>query len=206
MKVNKFVKIFIVLAILVNIQISVIAASTGIVNSDTVRVREKPTTNSEIIELVSIGDKINITGEEGDWYQVKIRNIVGYIRKDLLTVNGENTSIPTNGEPEIPSGNDSTGTSNTEKPNEEVPNEIVSSGTEIKENDTTMSTIKISGTATVNKKVTIMEETKIKILPLVNSTNIVTLEANTEVTILEVINKWCRVEAGENIGWVRIDQ
>ena len=48
--------------------------------------------------------------------------------------------------------------------------------------------------------------TKIKILPSANSSNIAELQANTEVTIIEVINSWCRIEAGENTGWVRIDQ
>ena len=58
----------------------------------------------------------------------------------------------------------------------------------------------------VGQKMQLEAETKIKILPSANSSNIASLSANTEVTILEIINSWCRIEAGENVGWVRIDQ
>jgi len=239
MKKNKILKIFVAIVLLISLETSAIAATTGIVNTDTVRVRNKPTTsNSKIVTLVSIGDKITITGEENNWYKVKVDGKVGYIRKDLLTVDGKITEIKeepekneTNGQK--PSENKPTieNPTQSEKP-EEVPGETTgqenqveneiptngevvdegttgetsSDGKEVENGDKKISTIKVSEVVSAGAKVQLASETKIKILPSANSSNIAELQANTEVTIIEVINSWCRIEAGENIGWVRIDQ
>ena len=92
MKKNKIFSIFIII-LLLSVGTSVIAA-TGVVNTETVRVREEATTNSDIVALVSIGDKVTILGEENNWYKVKVKDqdgdtVNGYIRNDLLTVDGE---------------------------------------------------------------------------------------------------------------------
>ena len=222
MKINKVLKIFITIVLLVSIEVTAIAATTGVVNVDTVRVRKEATTSSAIVELVSIGDKINIIGEENGWYKVKVNGTVGYIRNDLLTVEGkvpeetptekpennndtptkiENNDSNTGASTETPETNTGTTTENPEeKTNENIDN-INSSN-----NDTTISTIKITEGVSVGGKVQLTKETKIKILPSANSSNIVELQANTEVIVLEIINRWCRVETGEYTGWVRIDQ
>lgn len=99
-KITLFI-IFIALIFILNLGTSVIATITGTVNTETVRVREKASTDSDIVTLVSIGEKIVITGEEGDWYKVQIENETGYIRKDLLKVdelteNNSNTNNTNN--------------------------------------------------------------------------------------------------------------
>ncbi len=200
MKKSRIIKIFVVTVLLVSIQVTVLAATIGVVNSDTVRVRKKASANNDespIIELVSIGDKITIIGEDGDWYKVKVNGKEGYIRKDLLTVEGEDstTENPNTTPNEQPS----------DKPtNAEVPAE--NNGQLTNNGDTAISVLKATGGVYAGKKLQLSEETKIKILPSVNSRNMVELAANTEVTVLEVINKWCRVEAEGACGWVRIDQ
>lgn len=241
MRKNKLLKIFIAIVLLISVETSVIAASTGVVNVETVRVREEATTDSDIVELVSIGDKITITGEEGNWYKVKVGKVTGYIRKDLLTVEGgatvtpsedtnddnnnnnqgtttgndnlddENTNtseepdnnVGTSGDATTNNGGDTTGDASGDTAGEQ-PSESV--GVSVQVNDTTISTIKASKVGKVGQKVQLTEETKIKILPSANSSNIASLSANTEVTVLEIINSWCRIESGEYVGWVRIDQ
>lgn len=254
MKTNKILKIFIAIILLVSIHSTVIAA-TGVVNSDTVRIREKPTTGSKIIGLVSIGDKMTITGEENNWYKVKGKddhgnNVEGYIRKDLLKVEGElifeekpeqpeennnNDSNETPNQPEEPNTNSGEasggGASGEETPNgdgennEETPNENPNNNGEtpnenpedepnegagsvkIEKDDRTISVMKAVEGVSAGQKLQLSEEIKIKILPSANSSNIAKLQANTEVTILEKINSWCRVETQEGAcGWVRIDQ
>jgi len=224
MKKNKIIKIFVVIALLISIHVPIIAATTGVVNVDTARVRKRATTDSGIVVLVSIGDKVTIVGEEGNWYKVKVDGEEGYIRKDLLTVDGKNTTITPTEEPkedntqteapkenntqvEEPKENDNqTGETNkneeqqTQQPtNKNIPEEI-------EKKDTAISTLKTVARVSAGQRVQLTEETKIKILPSVNSSNIAKLSANTEVTILEVINKWCRVETEGACGWVRIDQ
>lgn len=239
MKKNKILKIFIAIVLLIFIETSAIAAKTGIVNTDTARVRNKPsTTNSKIVTLVSIGDKITITGEENNWYKVKVDGKVGYIRKDLLTVDGKTTEIKeepekneTNGQK--PSENKQTTETPTQNENPEkvpgetigqdtpVENEIptngelvnegttgetVSEGKEFENGDKKISTIELAEGVSAGEKIKLANDIKIKILPSANSSNIGELKANTEVTIIELMNSWCRIEAGDNIGWVRIDQ
>ena len=84
--------------------------------------------------------------------------------------------------------------------------ETSSDGKEVENGDKKISTIKLLEGVSVGAKIKLTDDTKIKILPSANSSNIAELQANTEVTIIEVINRWCRIEAGDNIGWVRIDQ
>lgn len=215
MKKNKLLKILIAIVLLINIESSVIAVSTGIVNSDTVRVRKEATTESEIVELVSIGDKITITGEEGSWYKVKIGKVVGYIRKDLLTVDGKNiTTTPSeennNQEPKV--DNPSNQEPKVDNPTNQEPNSEVTAPTNAdivtdnNKNDRTISTIQIGKGVSVGQKEQLTSETKIKILPSANSTNIATLKANTEITVIDVVNKWCRIETQDGTcGWVRIN-
>ena len=217
MKKSKLLKIFIAIVLLISIETTAIAASTGVVNADTVRVRSKATTDSGIVALVSIGDKITIIGEEDNWYKVKVDGEEGYIRKDLLTVDGKVTFEQDSTENKKPTQTEEPNTS-TETPDEnnntsgetsnenpvEQPNE--SNSIVAEENDRTISTIKSSESLSAGQKFQLVEEVKIKILPLANSSNIANLSANTEVTVLEVINSWCRIDTGENVGWVRIDQ
>lgn len=229
MKKNKIVTIFIVIALLINIHIQVIAATTGVVNNDTVRVREDATTDSDIVGLVSIGDKVTITGEKDNWYKVKAKgddgdDIIGYIRKDLLTVD-DSENVPTSPSEDKPSENKpdtenpsenkpdvetpSENEPDAENPSEDVPNVDTpddNNTIEIQENSTEITTIKVTSRLSVGTKINLTEETKIKILPLANSTNIATLQPNTEATVLEVINNWCRIETEGECGWVRIDQ
>ncbi len=214
MKKNKLIKIFIIIAILVSIQMPLIAVSTGVVNTDTVRVREEATTDSNIVKLVSIGDEITITGEEGNWYRVEVGDVTGYIRKDLLTVEEETTNVTTNEidnnqETPVVNNTDSNEINNqTDDQNNENPDSNEEEGIETanQNNDKTISTIKNAGELSAGQKIQLEEEIKIKILPSASSCNIVKLQANTEVTVLEIINSWCRIEVGEYVGWVRIDQ
>jgi uncharacterized protein YgiM (DUF1202 family) len=215
MRKNKLLKIFIAIILLISIQTAVIAASTGVVNVDTVRVRKKATTDSAIVALVSIGDKITIIGEEDNWYKVKAKDdhgntVQGYIRKDLLTVEGEITTSAPVEEPKQPVENNNDNpdekTNQAEEPNTNVEMPSENNDVTVEKNDRTISIIKTTGNISVGQKINLSEEVKIKILPSANSSNIAKLESNTEVTVVEVINKWCRVETGEYVGWVRIDQ
>lgn len=65
----------------------VFAASSMVVNGDNVRVRKTPTTssNDNIIGKVNRGNVCTIISQKGDWYEVSVGNIEGYIRSDFLS-------------------------------------------------------------------------------------------------------------------------
>ncbi len=57
----------------------------GRINVTTARVREKPSTTSEIVGTLDYNDKVTIDNETGEWYHLKSGNVTGYVRKDLVT-------------------------------------------------------------------------------------------------------------------------
>jgi len=59
--------------------------STKYVNTTSVYVREKSTTDSKILTTLIKNTDVIVTGEENDWYKVKYDTVTGYIRKDLLS-------------------------------------------------------------------------------------------------------------------------
>ena len=48
-------------------------------------------------------------------------------------------------------------------------------------------------------------EIKLKILPLINSSDVVTLQKNTEITVSQILNDWCNIETNIGSGWIRIN-
>ena len=233
------------------------------------RVRKEATTDSRIVKLVSIGDKITVIGESGDWYKVKVDDVTGYIRKDLLDLdedypsnNGSQNEEPENNDKPTENGNSNEagngnenseenagqgqegnggsnnqggnsqennpdenqnggqgennqdenqnggqGENNSDPENENTENPSQNQGTPMGE-DKTISTITLNEQEKeVGAKKNLPNDVKLKILPLANSNNILSVTANTEVTIVEIMNSWCRVETAEGkSGWIRIDQ
>ena len=230
MNKSKLFIISIMIVFLVSVQNASIAVIKGTVNTETVRVRKEATTESNIVKLVSIGDKITVTGESGDWYKVKVDNVTGYIRKDLLNLdeeypsNNENKDQPHQPEePENPieNGNETDNTNNETPENVDNTQEGNNSSTENENTEnsdnnkgTTMGESKTISTMILNEqekeigaKKNLQNDVNLKILPLANSNNIIEVKANTEVTIVEIINSWCKLETAEGeSGWIRIDQ
>lgn len=56
------------------------------VKTETLRVREKATTDSKIVTLVSQDDKLKITKQSDDWAKVRVDGKTGYISKDYAKV------------------------------------------------------------------------------------------------------------------------
>ena len=230
MNKRKLFIIFIMIVFIVSVETASLAVIKGTVNTETVRVRKEATTDSSIVKLVSIGDKITVTGESGNWYKVKVDDAIGYIRKDLLDLeedypsnNGSQNEQPENNDKptengnsngsEAGSGNENSGENggqgenNSNPENENTENSSQNQRTPMGE-DKTISTITLNEQEKeVGAKKNLPNDVKLKILPLANSNNILSVTANTEVTIVEIMNSWCRVETAEGeSGWIRIDQ
>lgn len=107
----------------------------------------------------------------------------------------------------------STSSSNnsSEKPSEEKPDnqtEQPSNTNEPAQNqsETILTTVKVAqNEIKEGNKIKLEKDTHIKILPVVNSTNIGTITSGTDVTVVEIVNKWIRIETEELIGWARIE-
>ena len=161
-------------------------ATTGKIEKDTVRVRKEATTDSEILTLVSIGDKVEILSEDGEWYQIKFEEKTGYVRKDMLTVEEEKTEET----------NTSEENKETENKQEETTTEEATQ-TENQENPNVL---------TVGFKGNIANALDLKLVPTITSSVISTVAENSEITINDIINKWAYIENGENSGWILISK
>ena len=154
---------------------SSLAATTGKINVETARLRREANANSEIVELISLNEEVEILQQAGEWYQIKYKDVTGYLRNDLVTVNenaGENVT-----------NTNATSTENQES--NQVENEVP--------------------TDMYGKK-KIVEDTKLKIVPAINATDIVEVKTDEEVTVTEVINGWACVETSTTKGWIRQDK
>ncbi|MDR0289745.1 MAG: SH3 domain-containing protein [Treponema sp.] len=57
----------------------------GKVTSNTLNIRAKPTSSSEVIGRFVKGDRIEITGRSGSWWEVKLENSDGYVDSDFVS-------------------------------------------------------------------------------------------------------------------------
>ena len=182
-------------------------ADTVRVTTETLNLREEPSTDSDIIALISIGEECKVISDEGDWYKVEYGDYTGYISKEYAepvdteennqdetdnnttteNSNSNNTNANSNGEENNNSNTNSTnGAENTLTTSNEEDNQITDNST----------------TSLIGK---ITQKTNIKIIPLIYSSNLENINADEEVTVIEQINNWVYVQTDEVSGWVRSD-
>lgn len=168
------------------------AANTGKITTETARLREQPQTDAKILELASLGEEVEILEEVDGWYKVKYKNITGYIRTDLIEVENKDKSNATET------------SSNVESSNTETENVIESST----ENTTTETNTTISNEVTFEKgKYQILENVKLKIIPLISSIELGEVAKDTEVEVTEFLNGWAKVKTTDGKeGWVRTEK
>lgn len=167
-------------------------ASTGIVTTDTLRLREEPSTESSILTLLSIDDKVEIIGEEDNgWYKVQSGDYIGYVAAQYINVltetNGSNinTNTSTNKDTE-------NGVAETPEPTSESTSEPT---------DTPEETESVENNK--NEVAVLAEGEKIYITPIINSLAIDTLEEEKEIKIVSSVNGWTYIKIGTTTGWVR---
>ena len=114
-----------------------------------------------------------------NWYQVKTKNdVTGYLREDLIEVSGDVEEAKTNQE---------------EVKNEEELAETTTQVTKAPEVETSATRI-------------VKEDTKLKIVPTINATDIIDVKKNDEVIVVETIGDWVCIEKETTKGWIRADK
>lgn len=68
---------------------SSVFASTGSITGNSVRMRAKANTDSEIITRIEKGTQVEVESQEKDWYKITYNNKEGYIYKDYIDVEFE---------------------------------------------------------------------------------------------------------------------
>ena len=179
-----FIMAIISLASLLFINIS-LAANTGTINVDVANLRETADAESKILEQITLNQEVEIVGEEGDWYQVTYNKITGYVSKELVTVNSNSQTTESNNQV----------SENSTQENNTVAVNTTEEGTETSSTEEiTLGEYKIS------------ENTRLKLIPSINATDVIELKADETVTVTEIMNGWACVETQTTKGWLRKDK
>ena len=208
------------------------AADTGKVSVETARLRDQASENSTILELISIGEEVEILGESNGWYQVRYKGITGYLRNDLLDVeNGGSTTDNSGAEqvsttPENETENNAVQNNSTEGAENQVNNQTAQDNTtsnnvtegeqnasQAEVNQNTENTNQNGETAENTENANVEEDltgnyqlvadTDMKITPLVNSLSVENLKQGSTFKIEDKANDWVLVNSENNQGWIR---
>lgn len=165
-------------------------ASTGKVTTDTLRVRKEPSTDSETVALLSIGDEIEILEDANGWYKIKSGDNVGYVAAQYI-----NVLTTTNENIEEVNGDSQNGEGTEENTNSEE-----------NENNQNENTENNEGTTEPKETVPVLSSgEKIYITPLISSLVLNTLEEEKQIEIVSEINGWSYIKTGDITGWVRTE-
>ena len=154
-------------------------ATTGIVKTDNLRLREGNSTSSEIVTLLSIGDKVEIISKtDNGWYKVKYKEYEGYVSSEYINADEEKIE--------------------TTKVEEETT-------TPIKEEEQQQEVV---NNVEVNKSVTkiISKGEKLYGLPLINANTVTIIENDVEAEVLAEANGWSYVRSAVFEGWMRFEK
>ena len=175
------------------------AANTGKVLVETAKLREQANTDSKVLELASQGEEVEILNEEDQWYKVKYKQITGYIRKDLIELNNKEAANTINTNEQTKENE----TQNTTENTVENTTENVQTENNIAVEDKTTDTNKNIEEIVKNQKYKIVEDVKIKVIPLISSIELDNVKKDEEVEVVEILNDWVKVKtSNEKEGWI----
>ena len=169
-------------------------AATGTVTAETVRMREKPTTQSEILINLDQGDKVEVLSKEDGWYQVEFEGKNGYVSSDYLEVSGEISSSISDENTENNEKNTNLEDTNTTSEENYITTNVDDENNNVEE----MNNLEIE----VEQEYTINKNTSLYILPLVSTIKLGDINANTKVSVKEITNLWAYVSCDLGNGWI----
>ena len=204
MKVKELAIMVLMITIMGILSIKV-EATTGKINSETVRLRKEPNTNSTILEQLDKNKEVEILEQENGWYKINTKingeTITGYVSETLVNV--EEYKKTTQSQKETPA--ETTSENNTAEDSADTTTETnIEATQDLQQVDVEPTTKTVETTTEIkeDEKYVLEKETIIKALPLVNSRTRATISG--DIKVIEVLNDWCRVESDKEIGWVRI--
>ncbi|MDE5830639.1 MAG: SH3 domain-containing protein [Clostridia bacterium] len=150
-------------------------ASTGMVTTDTLRLRKEPSTDSSTIALLSVNDEVEILEEEYGWYKVKSGDKVGYVAAQYIKVLTDSNN-------------------NNENLNKDN-----------KEDENTNTNTETTGNKSGEDVTVLVKGEKIYITPLINSLVLNVIEEERQIEVISEINGWSYMKMGTTSGWVRTE-
>lgn len=91
----KKIKILLIIVVLFIVSSTIVLAKTGTTTTDSVNLRNNPSTSSDVIKSLSKNESLEVLEESGDFYKVLYKGRVGYVSKKFISVAGESASTNT---------------------------------------------------------------------------------------------------------------
>lgn len=186
------------------ININTAFAQTGTITTETIRIREKASTESKILDMGSLNEKVEILGEEDDWYRVDYKGIKGYIYKDYLKINEDTKPkeptpskepyVEPSTEPSVSPSIEPSVTPSTEPNSNEA--ELPTTEPEPVSEQTPEPNIERKLGNKTNK------QTDTYLTPNFTSIKISKIETGITVKIINTIGNWSKVELKNETGWI----
>lgn len=162
-------------------------ATTGTINDDTVDLVKEPD-SKVVLDYLYKDNEVEILEYEDGWYKVKaetsLGKVTGYVDESYIDTEESNTN-------EVITET----TETTQETDEDETNPTVS--TEIEQNTEN----NISSNIEEEKQYVLAQAVKIKAIPIVNAKDKSEISGN--ITVLEIINDWVRIENESQNGWIR---
>ena len=171
---------FIALMIWTMYSISALAA-TAIVDTEGARLRNKASTDGEVVTIAYKGETVEILVKEGNWYKVKYNGAEGYVREDLLKLEQE-VSIPEN---------------NLEEP------EVLAEENTLPENDEQETVPEVSEEVTLPVDKQVNADIMVRIVPSLSATKIGDIKSGTKVTVIKIMNNWSCIKYNNKTAWIQ---
>ena len=168
---------------------STVFATTGTVVGSNLRVRKEESTTSEVIELLDENDKVEILGESGEWYKVKVNNKVGYVSKKFIKTQDFNTVSNENISSEEKQETVNEETKANQQPSEENKEE------QPKQEETVAKVEQ-------HKKVKFSADVELRVMPLISMAAMDVTSTSETYEVVSTVGLWSYVKAGEKEGWV----
>lgn len=213
-KTIKSIVIMSIIAIITLLFVTIsFASNTAKISVETARLREEASENAKVLELVSLGEEVEILNQSGNWYQVEYKGITGYLRSDLVQLKSnelqetniisENTTQPNN---VVDNTQTSENTNQTANQDSNTASQQESNQEEEKDANQSDENVTEESKKDLMGYYQFIGNTEIKIIPLINSLTVQNAKTGEQVQIADKINGWVLVADEEKQGWVRFEQ
>lgn len=182
----KKIKILLIIVVLFIVSSTIVLAKTGTTTTDSVNLRNKPSTSSDVIKSLSKNESLEILEESGDFYKVLYKGRVGYISKKFVSVAGESASTNT---VETTNTTSSTNTT-TSTTNVTTTTEATTTATNSDNNNLAIGSYKLSA------------DSDVYVLPVLYALKNGSFKKGDTVNIITVTPNWVYISNNNISGWV----
>ena len=155
-------------------------ATTGKINSETVRLRKEPNTSSTIVEQLDKDLEVEIIEEEDNWYKIKTKvngeSITGYVSKKLVDTNDNNDAKT---EENVTTSEEATKAPIETETKVDQTNPEIALYKNVAEPTTT--NVNTTNDIQENEQYSLLQESEIKAIPLINSKARTKISGNVKV-------------------------